>query len=732
MMKCFYLFTLYLSLICLPFFVKAQIQIFSDAPDELIWALNRFEQEVRETGATLSKAVSLETLGTGNALAVITSEEKMQTLASEFPGFSPSSIQEEGYALQWAKYGRLLFIFAKDPLGAQYGLQDVAEHYRKHRKLQGMVAKVNNPYLNYRILKFNLPWSPYRRSKASSVHEETCRDLKFWERLLDMMAENRLNVLSLWSNHPFPFMVRSATYPAASPFNDRELAEWKSFWTALFALAKERDIQTFIVNWNIVVSPSFAAAYGAKEYSDLSTQVIDYTRESVRQTIDEYPDLTGIGVTLADWMGNFPDKLSAQQREDWIAKTFVAAMQEASRPIKFLHRSVLAGDPIAMRELIDQAKLKDRALVEIKFNWSHGHSTPDLAITHDYHSGEVDRRFWDPQPENYDIQWMVRNEDFFILRWGQADFIRKHLLANKAPGVNGYFIGSEGYIPAADYATIALNEQSWDYAFEKQWLFYKLWGRLLYDPNYADKHFIEELNRRYGATASLPLWTAYQLASKMPLRLASFFRSTWDYTLYSEGFIAAEPADPSDSTFNRNSPFIAIQDLIHHPTLDTSLLSIGTFVQQELDGAVAQDKTNPLELAAQSERDSRESLAMLRKIEKNLQPTGSTLLSEVQDLAVWSYLGLYLSDKIRAATAAHRYQISGDSREKRQALQYIDKCQQHWDEVIRLTKHRYRAVPHVSTENYDHHFQAFSWELMRPHVLDDIEWVKALTYNKKQ
>ena len=32
-------------------------------------------------------------------------------------------------------------------------------------------------------------------------------------------------------------------------------------------------------------------------------------------------------------------------------------------------------------------------------------------------------------------------------------------------------------------------------------------------------------------------------ASQMPLRLASFYASTWDYTLYSEGFLAPFSAD---------------------------------------------------------------------------------------------------------------------------------------------------------------------------------------------
>ena len=133
--------------------------------------------------------------------------------------------------------------------------------------------------------------------------------------------------------------------------------------------------------------------------------------------------------------------------------------------------------------------LKDTTLVEVKFNWSHGHSTPLLALTHDAHSGKVDNGYWSPMPKNYRIQWMIRNEDFFILRWGESEFIRKHIAQNTQSYVNGYFVGSEGYIPAKDVSHVESNHKTWKYAFEKQWLFYKVWGRLLYDPTTPDEMF---------------------------------------------------------------------------------------------------------------------------------------------------------------------------------------------------------------------------------------------------
>jgi hypothetical protein len=74
-------------------------------------------------------------------------------------------------------------------------------------------------------------------------------------------------------------------------------------------MAKDRGIQPFIVNWNIAVSPEFAKAYHVMERNDTSEIVKRYTREVVTQVINEYPDLAGIGITLADWMSNFNGKV---------------------------------------------------------------------------------------------------------------------------------------------------------------------------------------------------------------------------------------------------------------------------------------------------------------------------------------------------------------------------------------------------------------------------------------
>lgn len=642
---------------------------------------------------------------------------------------SSVSVQKEGYTIGYKN--KVLVIKAVDPAGAMYGAFDVAEQINMGKAWQTVANRQVNPHFTVRALKFNLPWSSYRTGVVMEQHTETCRDLTFWQRYLDQMALNRFNILSLWNVHPFSYMVKPVNFPGANNFSAQEMDEWKHFWTALFRMAKDRGIAPFIVNWNIAVSPEFAKTYHVQERNDTSAIVKRYTREVVTQVINEYPDLAGIGITLADWMSNFkapgsslPD-MTPKGREDWIEETVIAGIKAANRPVRLLHRSVLSSDPQEMRRVINNASLADTTLVEIKFNWSHGHSTPVLAMTHDSHSGKTDDGYWNPLPNNYRVQWMIRNEDFFILRWGQPGFIRSHIAQNTAPFVNGYFVGSEGYIPAKDFSHIDNAHKTWQYGFEKQWLFYMLWGRLLYHPATPDAVFEAAFNARYGTGSGKTLLEAYSAASRMPLMLASFYAATWDYSLYSEGFLA--PFAANAGLHDDVSSFISIDELIDHPTLDPKYISIKDFVQQTYENKLPAGKVSPLALADSLDADSKKVLRLVHQLRRGSSPT---LHCELDDLDTWAWLSSYFATKLRAGVALQTWRITHDAAQQQLAVALLTTCRETWKKVSAITSGHYREVPyiddHSSGGNGYKDARRFSWIKYMPQVERDLLLASAL------
>jgi hypothetical protein len=482
-------------------------------------------------------------------------------------------------AVQLKSDGLIVDIVGGDSDGILYGAMNMVEQLRS----TGTISSTEeSPRFPFRAIKFNLPFIPYRDGKALRLHAETCRDLAFWESFMDMMVENRLNSLTLWSLHPFHLMIRNSQYPEACSLSDEELAEWQEFWRALFLMAKARGIDTFIVNWNIFTSPEFAKHHQLQDYlhnpspnyfgpGDDSPIIKDYMRTTIAQVIDTYPNLTGLGASL----GERDKNLNSAQREQFIQDTFVAGMKEAKRKIRFIHRLPFAKGSQSSgiegltteqmtRQAIESLDIGSEIITEAKFNWSHGHSSPKLIKIH---GGKMGDTYWEPEPSNYKIHWMIRNEDFFALRWCEPDFIRKHIELNGHDYVGGYYIGSECYIPAKDYMT---NPDFVDgYAFERQWLFYKAWGRLLYNPELTDDFFINECKERYGE-AGEALFDALKLGSRMPLMLGTMFDFSWDYTLYSEGFLSYHAKSNPDN-------LITVEELIKHPTLDPDYLSVAEY-----------------------------------------------------------------------------------------------------------------------------------------------------------
>ncbi len=628
--------------------------------------------------------------------------------------------QKSTESYQIIKHNHQIKIQGNGERGAMYGMLDLVHHIQMNGDLSDFHSKTVEPRFPFRAIKFNLPWMSYRKGEALQLHMETCRDLEYWESFLDMMAANRFNVLSLWNLHPFTFMIRPKNFPEACGFSDSELAEWQTFWHTLFRMAKERGIDTYVVNWNIFVSPEFAEEYNVADFSkdwdyygeaDRSELVERYTRECVTQTLNEYPNLTGIGITLGERMGG----MTAEERRNWLNRTIIQGMKDADRPVKFLHRAPLSAGKGSggstsktaeqiTREVIEKLPFDQPIWVSFKYNWSHGHSSPKLHIVH---GGELTDTYWNPTPNNYKIIWTIRNEDFFVLRWGNPDFIREFIEHNGKDYMGGCIIGSECYIPAKDYIHKYNDHQTWRYAFERQWLFYSLWGKLLFDPETPNEWFAMELDQVFGKkNLGNDLLQAWTLASKTPHHMASFHRGTWDATLYTEGFTEWE---------NGKSTFIDLNSFINHPVLDPQYVSISEYVKNE--SRISKERITPIELAEQLESNSDHSLGIITRI-RDTNELSPRQECELLDIESWCWYGFYFAKKLRGAVALERFRQTGDKSHKTASVEELVIARSYWNKLAEtIHSHNKKEIPYVFNEH-------FSWQANQNQVQSDIEIAK--------
>ena len=234
--------------------------------------------------------------------------------------------------------------------------------------------------------------------------------------------------------------------------------------------------------------------------------------------------------------------------------------------------------------------------------------------------------------------------------------------------------------------------RSWNYAFERQWQFYKVWGNLLYNDQTSDAYFIEALEDKFDLDDATELQKAWKLASQNANRFASFYRGEWDATLYTEGMTSV------------GGKFIQVDEMIGHPVLDSSYVNIKDFVA----GRFEKDQITPEVLATKMEKDSKKA----KKIAANYSsqsPDKQNLLIELNDIDAWAYFGMYVAETIRGGIAIHNYRNGKDKRDQQEAVEHLEKALTYWESYT-LTMETYNVLE--MPYQFDQHF---SW---RKHIED--------------
>jgi hypothetical protein len=439
---------------------------------------------------------------------------------------------------------------------------------------------------------------------------------------------------------------------------------------------------------------------------DTSKIIEQYSKEIITQVINEYPGLDGLGITLGERMGG----QSPDERRAWLDRTIFAGMKAANRKIKFIYRAPLSANEgsggstseendLKTRQQIESLDIIHPAYVEFKYNWSHGHSSPKLFIVH---GGKLTDKYKNPFPEKYKYVWTIRNEDFYLLRWGQPDFIREFIKNNGDSYVDGCFVGSEVFIPAMDYMSTNGSFKDWDYHFQRQWLWYASWGRLMYNPTTPDTVFEKLLAKKYKTKTGTTALSAWKHATNNQLWFAAFHQGKVDGSIYTEGFCSW-----GDS---KEAKFFDINNIINHPVLDTTLyINVVDFVKS--GEKISKGIISPLQLAKQYDENNAQLLKEIQLL-KATKPT-APVMAEINDLETWYWFGRYFSDKLKAAIHVARYRFAGKD-ERSIAVTYLTQCKQWWMNYANaLAKYNKELMPfHTSTD--------FSWKGFQKNTETDI------------
>ena len=382
--------------------------------------------------------------------------------------------------------------------------------------------------------------------------------LDFWHDFIDEMARHRYNVLSLWSLHPFPSIVKVPEYPDVAlndvmrttvPMDDTfshsgndmvrpvmltklevlrsmTMDQKIAFWREVMQYAADRGIEVYWFTWNIF---TFGAEgkYGITPEQN-NPKTIDYFRASVRETVLTYPLLAGIGITAGEHMQNRKDEFAS---EKWLWRTYGLGILDAkklqpARRVRLIHRYHQTGQSEILEAFKDYP---DTFELSFKYAIAHMYSIPNPPFIQDALPHIT--------PEHR--TWLtVRDDDVYSFRWGNPEFARAFV--RNMPGkdkVTGFYMGPDGYIWGREFLSTEPDSPR-QLVISKRWYSFMLWGRLSFDPELPDAFFLKTLATRFPEAPAEKLSTAWSAASMVFPQITRFFWGDIDLRWFPEACLS--------------------------------------------------------------------------------------------------------------------------------------------------------------------------------------------------
>ena len=660
--------------------------------------------------------------------------QKLQALGIA-PAVPPSSLQEEGFSIRSTDTGKssAIWVIGAGAGGTMYGGLELAEQIRL-RDLDEIDAMDRNPYMSMRGTKFNIPLdvrtpSYSDMSDAGQANIEHMWSFDFWRDYLDSLARHRYNYVSLWNLHPFPSLVKVPEYPdvaladvkrsriafeedyptIATGLVTREMLantetikklsieEKIEFWRRVMRYAKDRNIDVYIITWN-VFTYGIDGKYGITDALD-NERTVDYFRKSVRELLRTYPLLRGIGLTTGE---NMPDE-DFQAKEDWAFATYGqgvldVAREQPERQIRFIHRQHQTRAQDIARTFAPLVKQPNVDFI-FSFKYAQAHALSSTRQT--FHHGYVESL------GDLKTIWTLRNDDALMFRWGAPDFVREFVKNIPYEPSQGYYLGSDMWVWGRDFLRLE-NRKPRTLEIDKHWYHWMLWGRLGYDPTLDNQRLIGLIHERYPTVDAKHMFDAWQHASMIYPLTTGFHWADFDFQWYIEGSRSRPGPAQTESGFHDVNRFITLGT---HPGTDN--IAIPRYV----DALLRKEKlkgTTPPEVARRIDVHADAAFEGLRSLDgKSARST--ELVDTLSDIRAMALLGKYYAAKIRGATALALYRRTGEVAHQKQSINELSLAQQHWAEYTQLATSKYKNPFWTNRVGY------VDWKELNAEVAKDVE-----------
>lgn len=623
-------------------------------------------------------------------------------------------------------------VIGSDATGAMYGGLEVADRIRLELPIENQ-SQV--PFVKKRGIKFNIPLdarTPSYDDTGDNAQKniETMWDFEFWKEYLDDLARYRYNVLSLWTTHPYPSLIKLEDYPDVAlddvyrvsdgvfqPQHKNRLQdvdlnkpgtmelvkkisieEKIKYWQKVFQYAEDRGIEIYIFHWNVM---TFGATgkYGITP-DQTNPITVDYMRKCIRQALLTYPNIKGIGVTAGENADNHIE--GEYSIENFLFNTYGKGMmdvleQQPDRKFRFIFRQHMSGlGPIS------DAFADFPGEFNTSFKYAIGHMytirKPEL----------FDRGFRKEVVEYKVPVWMnLRNDDMFVLRWGSPDYVRDYIQKMPLDVMAGFYMGSDGYVWGRE--TIAKNpKMAGKLEIDKHWYRFRMWGQLAYNPALGRDYWEATLENRFPGVNAGELYDAWAASGEIIPQINAALYKPNDAMIAPEGCIAREG-------FMTVDEYYFDQDW-NKPMVGSGILSITEWAKTIVGGKELKGIT-PLQVADKLDDYANAALEKLPKL-RSYKGHNVELKETLNDIESMAYLGRYYADKMRGAAklAIFREDIS-QKKYNAEAVAHLKDAVEEWKAYAAIVSSQYKPQLMARTSYMD-------WNRILPEVEEEVESVE--------
>ena len=425
-----------------------------------------------------------------------------------------------------------------DSRGLMYAALDTAEKISASAgpdPLQLVRDLSETPYLAERGI------STYTMQRA--YFEQRLYDERYWTRYFDMLAADRINsFVVIFGYEDGGFMAPLYPYFFDTPGflnvemvgitaaqQQRNTAAFK----ALIRIAHARGIDVTAGIWDHIYRGGVQGGGipGASEnagkrvpglvFGVTAENLSAYTKAALHRFIEVFPEVDAIQFRMHDESG-----LKHAEMQSFWHDVFTA--------IKRDHPSMrldLRAKELPDAVINDAVDLGLQARVSTKY-WMEQMGMP-FHPTHINTQNQKERRHGYADllryPQRYRIHWQLWNGGTSrVLLWGDPDYVRRfastvRLYDGNSFEVNEMLATKMLGEPQDETPLEILNPKYryYDYEFERYWHFYRVWGRLTYNPAAEPEVWSREFARRFGSAAGTALMKALQLASNVLPRIVA-------------------------------------------------------------------------------------------------------------------------------------------------------------------------------------------------------------------